>query len=237
MIEMLNIDCVEYMRTCEDNKFDLAIVDPPYGIGQNWKKDRGAQHYKHRNSFNDSPPGDDYFKELFRVSKNQIIWGCNYYWQHLTPTNNLIFWDKARDGLTQNGSSGELAWVSFGKYPLFTIRLPWNGAIVCEKVTKIHPHQKPVELYRKTLDLFATDGDLILDTHSGSFSSAVACVEKGFSGVFCELDPDYYGQGRGRVNKTSRQYELMKPDKRPTHEQGTLEGGFRGNPMKPEGKL
>ena len=208
MIECLEENNMVVMARYPDNYFDWGIVDPPYGIGQNWKKDPYAKFYNHRNKFNDFTPGEVYFNELFRVSKNQIIWGCNYYWQYLKPTNNLIFWDKGKDGLTQNGSSGELAWVSLKKFPLFKINLKWNGFIRCEKVDRIHPHQKPVELYRRQLDLFAKPGDIILDTHAGSFSSAVACKEKGFSGVFCEMDPFYFKSGKSRVDKTKRQYEI-----------------------------
>lgn len=158
MIELLNIDCMKYMATCKDKAFDLAIVDPPFGIGQNWSKDRKSQFYKHRNNFNNSIPGKKYFQELFRVSRHQIIWGCNYYWNYLKPSNNLIFWDKGKDTFTQHGSAGELAWTSITRYPLVKVKLNWNGCVVCEKEEKIHPHQKPIKLYEWTLHHYAKGG-------------------------------------------------------------------------------
>lgn len=213
MIETLEIDCIEYMRKCPDKYFDIANVDPPYGIGQNWSKDRAAKFYNHRNDFNNSVPGKEYFEELFRISKNQIIWGANYFWNYLAPSNNLIFWDKHIDATSQHMSSGELAWTSFTKYPFMRISLKWNGFIKCENTVKIHPHQKPVLLYKRLLDLYAKPGDLIFDSHSGSFSHAVACKQAGFSGVFCEIDPEYFRDGKARVENTRQQYELISTEK------------------------
>lgn len=184
-------DCVEVMKSFETNQFDIALVDPPYGIGQNWSKDRKSKFYKHRNGFNNDTPGEDYFEQLFRVSKNQIIWGCNYYWNYLPPSNNLIFWDKGKDTKTQFGSAGELAWVSFSKYPLMKYDFIWNGCCVCEKTTKIHPHQKPVKLYEQCLIDFATPGMKILDTHLGSASSAIAAAKLGFEFTGIEKEEIY----------------------------------------------
>ena len=104
MIELFNADCMAIMANYPDKYFDLAITDPPYGIGENWRKDKESTFRNHKNSFNNSIPTQEYFDELFRVSKNQIIWGCNYYWNYLTPTNNLIFWDKIKDTTKQHDS-------------------------------------------------------------------------------------------------------------------------------------
>lgn len=146
--QVFNIDCVEYMRTMPDNSFELAVVDPPYGIGQNWRKDKGSRFYRHESSYrNESIPGADYFAELFRVSKNQIIWGANYYTEFLPARNSWIVWDKQIDYPTQHMSEGELAWTSFN-IPLRIVSLIWNGCCRCEKRSGIHPHEKPKRLYR-----------------------------------------------------------------------------------------
>lgn len=208
-ITLIHTDCMDYMATLPDKAFDLAIVDPPYGIGQNWKKDKFAKFKNHNNNFNDSSPAESYFKELFRISKNQIIWGCNYYWNFLPPTNNLIFWDKLNDPKKQFGSAGELAWVSFTKYPLLKYEFIWTGCVTCEKIIRIHPHQKPVKLYKQCLMDFATKGQTILDTHFGSLSLGVACHEMGFELTACELDKDYYNDGRKRLINHQKQQNLF----------------------------
>lgn len=202
-------NCIDIMPKYRDNYFDLAIVDPPYGIGQNWTKDRSATFYKHRNNFNDSTPNEEYFKELFRVSKNQIIWGCNYYWNYLPPTNHLIFWDKGKDAKKQFGSAGELAYSSFSKYPLLKYDFMWNGCCVCEKTKKIHPHQKPIMLYRQLLNDFANPGDRILDTHMGSQSSRIAAYNMGFDYWGIELDEEYFDSGNKRFHEETIQLQLF----------------------------
>lgn len=188
-------DCIEYMRKFPDKFFDLAVVDPPFGIGENWRKDRRSKHRNHRNKFNNNTPDKIYFDELFRVSKNQIIWGCNYYWNYLTPSNNLIFWDKGKDTKMQHGSAGELAWTSFSKYPLMKYDLLWNGCCVCETTEKIHPHQKPLKLYYLTFNDFAKKGDKILDTHMGSQASRIVAYKLGFDFYGSEKDIDYFNDG------------------------------------------
>lgn len=201
MVELKHTDCLQYMRGLPDKAFDLALVDPPYGIGQNWTKDRKAKFYKHRNGFNDSVPGQEYFDELFRISRHQIIWGCNYYWNFLPVTNNLIFWDKGKDAKKQFGSAGELAWTSITKYPLIKAEFMWNGCVVCEKTERIHPHQKPVMLYRWCLEHYAEPGWKILDTHLGSASSAIAAAQLGFDFVGCEREEEYYLKAVKRVDE------------------------------------
>jgi len=189
------------MSRYPDKYFDLAVVDPPFGIGMNWNKDRRSQFYGHKNNFNKETPTADYFKELFRVSKDQIIWGCNYYWNYLEPTNNIIFWDKGKDTLTQFGSAGELAWTSIKRYPLIKADFLWNGCAVCEKTDKIHPHQKPIGLYKWQLKYFAKPGNKILDTHLGSGSSRIAAHSMGFDFTACELDKDYFEAQEKRFAK------------------------------------
>ncbi|MDD4996469.1 MAG: site-specific DNA-methyltransferase [Patescibacteria group bacterium] len=208
-ISFFLIDNLEFMKQKPDNYYDLALVDPPYGIGQNWAKDKRAKFYKHRNNFNDNIPGEEYFKELFRVSKYQIIWGANYYWNYLRPSNNLIFWDKGKDAQKQFGSAGEIAWTNITKYPLVKVELMWNGCCVCEKTERVHPHQKPVKLYQWTLQNFAEKGWKILDTHGGSMSNAIACDIEGFQLDICENDEKYFNDGLQRFDLHKLQLKLF----------------------------
>lgn len=188
-----------------DNHFDLAIVDPPYGIGESIKKRENnvTDKWKHPPKKQHNPKGWDlskptglYFKQLFRVSRNQIIWGGNYF--GLPPSPCWIVWDK------KNGDSDfadcELAWTSFKtavrKFPWL-----WNGFQKQQPEHRIHPTQKPVALYRWLLENYAKPGDLILDTHVGSASSLIACESLGFEYVGFEIDPDYYAAATNRMSK------------------------------------
>ena len=152
------IDCMEYMKSFPDKYFDLAVVDPPYGIGQNWRKDTGSKFYRHESSYkNESIPGAEYFTELFRVSKNQIIWGGNYYTEFLPARNSWIVWDKHIDYPTQHLSEAELAWTSFN-VPVRVVSLIWNGCCRCDKRSGIHPHEKPKLLYKWIFDNYFNAG-------------------------------------------------------------------------------
>lgn len=149
-IKLYNQDCMEAMKEMPDKAFDLAIVDPPYGIGQTWSKSRQDRFFKHgrlHSYKNEKCPPRRYFKELLRVSKEQIIWGGNYYSKNLRPTNAWIVWDKIRDAETTYMSEGEMAWTSF-KSVLRIKKFQWDGAFKCEPCDKIHPHQKPISLYK-----------------------------------------------------------------------------------------
>lgn len=201
------IDNVQGMKRYPDNYFDIAIVDPPYGIGQTWSKDRKTKFYKHRNNFNDSIPGQEYFEQLSRVSKHQIIWGCNYYWNFLPPTNHLIFWDKGK-AERQLGSAGELAWTDITKYPLIKVSLLWNGMIKCENDIIIHPHQKPVKLYEWLIDRFCEEGWHILDTHLGSGSSRIAAANYGMNFTGLENCHQYFVDQENRY-KNHRIQQLL----------------------------
>lgn len=119
LLDLRKGDCLEGMKDFPDKYFDLAVVDPPYGIGSYWMKQKHTQHYGNK-KWNETPPGKEYFIELFRVSKNQIIWGGNYYTEHLPVTNSWIFWDKGNDVEKMNTSEGEMAWTSFKK-PMLTL--------------------------------------------------------------------------------------------------------------------
>lgn len=201
MIELLNIDNEAYMAGLADNAFEVAIVDPPYGIGENWKKDRYSKFYTHATTYkNKDVPGYDYFKELFRVSKNQIIWGANYYTKFIPPRQGWIVWDKKRKYEDSHMSEVELAWHSFN-VPARIISLAWNGFIRCEPRSGNHPHEKPIGLYAWILKNYCTAGDKILDTHLGSGSSAIAAHKLGFDFVGCEIDKDYYDAAVKRYKK------------------------------------
>lgn len=202
----INGDCMEFMRTCPPNFFDLAIVDPPYGLGKR-TTDGGTKRNTQtkfmndirRTNWDDSPPTQEYFDELFRVSKNQIIFGGNYF--GLPKHRCFIVWDKLTFIPTM--SRVEQAWTSFDS-PARLITINSNNA------ERIHPTEKPIELYRQILKEFARAGDLILDTHVGSASSLIACVELGFDYVGFEIDKEYYTMAKSRLGRATRKYELFE---------------------------
>ena len=186
------MDCMAGMAEFPDKYFELAIVDPPYGIGENWKKDRSSKFYTHNSSYkNNAIPDELYFNELFRVSKNQIIWGANYYTEYLPARNSWIVWDKKRDFVTQHLAEGELGWTSFN-IPLRIAEVMWNGCCRREPRYGSHPHEKPIALYEWLLKNYAKPGDKILDTHLGSGSSRIAAYKLGFDFYGFEIDPDYF---------------------------------------------
>ena len=202
MVELLNVDCMEYMKTCPDDAFDLAIVDPPYGLpkssttGQGKLKGRVIQGM-HRKGW-DVSPDELYFKELFRVSKNQIIWGGNYF--KLPPNRGFIVWDKKQPW--PNFSACEYAWNSIdGVSKIFRYDNRQDS--------KQHPTQKPIKLYSWLLDCFSKAGQRILDTHLGSGSSAIAAHNLGFDFVGCEIDTDYYQTAQRRFDMETRQQRFF----------------------------
>lgn len=216
MIELLNIDCMEYMKGLKDKAFDLAIVDPPYGIGEDGRNNhtRGklakAKNYRNRSRYDNSVPDSDYFRELKRVSKNQIIWGGNYFIHELDSTPCFIVWDK------NNGDNDfadcELAWASFDT-AVRRFKYTWNGMLqenMKDKEERIHPNHKPVQLYKWLLHNYAKPGDKILDTHLGSGSSAIASHSMGFDFVGCELDEDYYDAACKRFKEQTAQQSLFQ---------------------------
>ena len=203
--EMRLQDCMEYMHGLPDKAFDLAITDPPYGINKDGQtKTTGGNGGRKAHEFkgwDSSAPCSEYFKELFRVSTNQIIWGANYMTTHLRPSMGWIFWDK---GQRINQSDGELAFSSFERalrvFELNRVALLIEGTI--------HPTQKPVKLYEWLLANYAKPGQRILDTHLGSMSSVIACLNHGFEIVGCELDADYFKTGVERVRDSQKQQKL-----------------------------
>jgi site-specific DNA-methyltransferase (adenine-specific) len=210
MTEVFNEDCMIGMSRYADKYFDLAIVDPPFGIGQSWTKDPNSKFYKHRSTYkNNSVPTQEYFTELFRVSKDQIIWGCNYYWNYLTPSNNLIFWDKCRDPFVTFNSAGELAWTSKTHVSFSKVTLQWNGCLTSEDRSGIHPHEKPIGLYAWQLKNYANPGDKVLDTFLGSGSSRIAAHDMGFDFTGFEIDKDYFEAAEKRFQQHISQLTMF----------------------------
>jgi len=207
-----NIDCLVGMAEYEDNHFDLAIVDPPYGIGiveainKSTVVGTSSMFYQTKggngSNFDTATPEKEYFDELFRVSKNQIIWGGNYFIEHLHNTKCFLIWDKMNG--TNPMADAELAWSSFdSRVRIFRMHHFSQGY-----GDKIHPTQKPTKLYKWILDLFAKEGDLILDTHVGSASSLIACEDMGFNYVGFEIDKDYYDAAQKRLKQFRSQLKI-----------------------------
>lgn len=185
---------MDYMRNIPDKFFDLAIVDPPYGIGEDWKKRNNGYKFKDT-SYKNSPIKDaSYFDELKRISKDQIIWGYNYYTQYLGNTNYLIVWDKmSNNNDVFKYSKCEIAYVS-KKIPCNLVSIPWDGYRMGHETgkRKIHPHQKPLSLYLWILKNYANPGDKIYDSHLGSGSSRIAAYKMGFDFYATEIDKEYF---------------------------------------------
>lgn len=201
MIDLLNVDCMEYMATQPDNAFDLAIVDPPYGL-ERFKK--GGSHLNKYGSesgeWNNTKPTVGYFYELRRVSRHQIIWGANNF--VLPPSEYFIVWHKPNMPEGMSFASCEYAWTNCKKPALLYSRHSSLEA-------RIHPTQKPVKLYDWLLANYAEKGQRILDTHLGSGSSAIAAHYYGVDFVGCEIDEDYYNAATDRFNHETRQESLF----------------------------
>ena len=206
--ETYNMDCMEYMRQFPDKHFELAVVDPPYGIGVNkMTLGNGRKKVNRGNSdWDNEPPPIKYFIELRRVSKNQIIWGANHFISRM-PWNSScwIFWDKGTG--SNDFADGELAWTSFDS----TVRKyfkSWVGANAKDESKRCHPTQKPVALYKWLLSNYAKPGDKILDTHLGSGSSRIAAYDMGFDFYATELDKDYFDAQEKRFQNFKSQLKL-----------------------------
>ena len=229
-LTITNEDNMELMARYPDNYFDLAIVDPPYGIGASKQSVSSSKMKGRKNSvikrsdlkskeWDNEIPNKEYFDELFRVSKNQIIWGGNYF--PLPLINSWIVWNKLQ--VLETRSDGELAWTSF-KRPLKIVPLLQDGFKRGQNVgynqpviynvpfsgkQTIHPTQKPIVLYKWLLDKYAKQGDKILDTHLGSGSIAIACHDYGFELTACELDKEYFDKAMERIKNHTNQTKLF----------------------------
>lgn len=205
-IKLFNMDCMEALREMEDNQFDLAIVDPPYGIGM----DGGNVGYKGNNNlekkeWDSAAPDPLYFDELRRVSKNQIIFGSNHFidaFPFMANSRCWIVWDKGEGFKGRTYAEAELAWTSFEK----NVKIfKYDPLANRDYVGKIHPTQKPVALYKWLLNNYAKEGGKILDTHLGSGSIAIACHDAGFDLLGYELDVDYYASALHRFGEHKKQ--------------------------------
>lgn len=200
-LKISNEDCMDLMARYDDNYFELAIVDPPYGIGITGECMGGRKTVKpdKTKKWDDAVPNKEYFDELFRVSKNQIIWGGNYF--ELPVSKYFAIWDKGETMYGRDFAECEQAWVRSGGTRIW--KLNPNQPL------RIHPTQKPVQLYKWLLKNYAKEGDKILDTHLGSMSIAIACHYAGYDLTGCELDEEYYKAGLERVNNMTRQKQLL----------------------------
>ena len=219
MIEYFNEDCLIGMARYPDKYFDLAIIDPPYGINvdENMAKNSCTQYGKAAapkrkyisKGWDKKSPPKEYFNELFRVSENQIIWGANHFIELINKNSSCwIVWDKHING---DFADCELAWTSFTS-PVRKFDFMWNGMLqkdMKNKEHRIHPTQKPVALYKWLLTNYVEEGDLILDTHVGSASSLIACHDLGFNAVGFELDEDYYRESKQRLERFMKQVTLF----------------------------
>jgi len=208
-----NEDNMELMARYEDNHFDLAIVDPPYGIGADGQVGSSNKsklgNYK-KKEWDKTPSNKLFFKELKRVSKNQIIWGANHFVENIPKANSScwIVWDKQNTG---NFADSELAYTSF-KTSVRNYKCKWNGMFQYDmknKEVRIHPTQKPIRLYEWLLMNYAKEGDKILDTHLGSGSIALACHNLGYDLTACELDKEYYDAAIKRIEQHKAQQRLF----------------------------
>lgn len=213
MIEYFNEDCMEGMKRYGDKHFDLAIVDPPYGIGADKAQNNGGEKWGYKKykdtDWDTSIPEKEYWDELFRISKNQIVWGGNYMTEFLPPRMGWIMWDKGQRDFSL--ADGELAWTSFNKaLRIFEMSRGEMLAKNNKEGGRIHPTQKPVKLYKWLLHNYANPGDLILDTHVGSASSLIACHLLGFDAVGFELDEGYYKESKERLERVMNQCLLFE---------------------------
>lgn len=237
MIRLFNTDCMEFMKGVPDKAYDLAIADPPYGIGEDGYKNGsriskikyGEKHskngtivlpkkYENKNWDKNIPP-KKYFDELFRISNNQIVWGVNYFHDLLPDHCGRIVWDKTcHDKHSIDLSDGEIAYCSLVN-SVRIFRYLWKGLMqggdrdgtvfignLLKKEIRIHPTQKPVKLYRWLIKNYAKPGNRILDTHGGSMSIAIAAYDLGFDLDLCELDPDYFKEGKARYEAHVKKY-------------------------------
>lgn len=201
-----NIDCMIAMKRYPDKYFDLAIVDPPFGIGtikNKYARCKNTGTYK-----NKTTPNSEYFVELERISKRSIIWGCQYYMQQLDPSGSFIIWDKKADPDLHNMSSCDVAWYSKRKQ-IKTFNGIWCGACKIDNEQTIHIHQKPVALYKWLLHNYANKGETILDTFLGSGSSRIAAYDMGFNFTGFEIDKEYFEASEKRFHEFKSQLKIF----------------------------
>lgn len=218
-INLHHIDCMKFMANVPDKYYELAIVDPPYGLGLDFTNKNGltkAGSMHENKDWNNAVPDEAYFMELHRISKNQIIWGCNYYAKYIPSVGRIVHDKELRiEGTKIAFSEADLASCSLQKR-ITMFRYRWNGNVQGPSINwnntgedaRIHPTQKPIALYKWILKNYAKPGDKIFDSHGGSMGIAIACDEMGFDLDLCELDKDYYDAGIKRYNEHKKQLKL-----------------------------
>lgn len=211
-LDLRHGDCMEGMKTFPDGHFDLAIVDPPYGIKNTKAGGRGINGWNDFSAkeWDSNIPDAGYFMELRRVSQNQIVWGGNYMTEHLPPSMGWVFWDKGQRDFSL--ADGELAWTSYNKaLRVFDMS---RGACMAEG-KKQHPTQKPVALYKWLLAKYAKPGMRVLDTHMGSGSIAIAAHYAGIHLTAYEIDADYFHAAKARIARETSQADFFSPQNAP----------------------
>lgn len=203
-IKLIHGDCMEAMRKMPDKCYDLAIVDPPYGINFSKTHTGNGWIVRETKEWDKEIPPREYWEQLFRASKNQIVWGGNYMTEFLPPRMGWIFWDKGQRNFSL--ADGELAWTSFNK----ALRVyQYSRSKLNNNRGGFHPTEKPLDLYRWLLQNYAKPGDKILDTHGGSMSIAIACDMEGYDLDLYEIDKEYYDAGVKRFNDYKKQLILF----------------------------
>jgi site-specific DNA-methyltransferase (adenine-specific) len=211
--EVFNCDNMLYMATCKDKQFDLAIVDPPYGINRDggfWGFGgfgKPIERKKYKGKWDSCTPDKKYFDELLRISEHVIIWGGQFFTDKLPQMGHWIFWDKINTMPTFG--DGELAYTNFDRSSVKRFVFQYNGLLGRENEERIHATQKPVQLYKWLLKNYAKPGDTIFDSHMGSQSSRIACYDGGFDFWGCELDPEYFEAGNKRFEIFKAQLKLF----------------------------
>jgi len=215
-ITVTNEDCMDLLKRTPDKYYELSIVDVPYGIGESSNNNKGRSKLAKskdygKKDWDNFAPNKEYFDELLRVSKNIIIWGANHFIENIPKANSScwIVWDK--DNGYNDFADCELAWTSFDT-AVRKFKYKWHGMLQqkmgADKENRIHPTQKPVDLYKWLLDKYAKPNDKILDTHLGSGSIAIAAHDYGFNLTACELDPEYYNTAIKRITNHIGQQKL-----------------------------
>lgn len=210
-IKMYCCDCMDAMKLVPDNYYELAVVDTPYGIDVNMNagKKKGEKDRYDKKDWDKNIPSESYFIELQRISQNQIVWGCNYFSKYLWSAGR-ISWFK-NNGANNDFSDCELAMHTFNNR-VTNVSIQWSGFIkpqIEKNETRIHPTQKPIQLYKWLLKNYAKEGDKIFDSHGGSFSSAIACYEMGFDFTGFEIDEEYFRDAVERIRLVTAQNKLF----------------------------
>jgi site-specific DNA-methyltransferase (adenine-specific) len=217
-VTLYNCDCADLMKCYPNKYFDLADVDPPYGMGGRWISTGNSGFTLRPDEVDkmnkwDFIPGREYFDELKRVSKDYMVWGGNYFAKYLHNTNSILIWDKQQRGFTL--ADGEMCWTSHTNRPLRIINCGQSIRAADKKNAggRTHPTQKPIYLYRKVLEMYAKPGYKILDTHLGSGTHAIACLEMGYELIACEIDKEYYDKAVEKIRNWESSHQEMFDEK------------------------